>query len=266
MNNIENFRRKIASGQTAFGCCISMYDPSVSELVADAGYDFLWIDMEHAPMTIVDAMHHVMAVRSTNCVPFVRVAWNDNYLIKPVLDLAPGGVIIPMVNNAREAEAAVKACRYPMHGGERGFFLRRNNGYGKTPVSEYLEKSQSEPLVIIQIEHKDAVKNIDEILSVSGVDSICIGPFDLSCSYGKAGVFDDPQVADAIDEVREKTLQAGIILGGYCAGPFWKDRFMNWKALTDDCGALYRYLVPVAETKIFKNLVTVHGVKMAFLA
>jgi 2-keto-3-deoxy-L-rhamnonate aldolase RhmA len=242
INNLEKFKRKIASGQTAFGCCISMYDTSVSELVADAGYDFVWIDMEHSAMTIVDAMHHVIATRGTNCAPLIRVPWNVNYLLKPVLELAPAGVIIPMVNTASDASAAVKSCRYPMHEGERGFALRRNNGYGKRTIAEYLEQSKSEPMVIIQIEHKKAVDNIDEILRVPGIDSICIGPFDLSCSYGKPGQFDDPEVADAIDGIREKTLKSGVILGGFCAGPFWKDRFMHWKTLSGDCDALYRDL------------------------
>ncbi len=238
INNLEIFRGKVASGRTALGCVITMHDASVSELAADAGCDFIWIDMEHSPMTIVDAMHHMMAVRGTNCAPFVRAPWNINYLIKPILDLAPAGLIIPMIKNAREAEAAVQSCRYPMHGGERGFSLRRNNGYGQGSVEEYLEHSQGEPLVILQIEHRDAVENIDEILKVSGIDSICIGPYDLSCSYGKPGEFDDPEIADAIDTVREKTLNAGILLGGFCDGEFWKERFMNWKCLAVDFSAL----------------------------
>jgi len=238
INNLEKFKSKVASGKTALGCVITMHDASVSELAADTGCDFIWIDMEHSPMTIVDAMYHVMAVRGTVCAPFVRVPWNVNYLIKPILDFAPAGVIIPMINNAQEAQAAVQSCRYPMHGGQRGFALRRNNGYGRQSTEEYLEHSQSEPLVILQIEHRDAVENIDEILKVSGIDSICIGPYDLSCSYGKPGRFDDPEIADAIDTVREKTLGSGVMLGGFCCGEFWNDRFMHWKCLTVDFSVL----------------------------
>ncbi len=243
ISNLEKFKRKIGADQTAYGCHVSSHDSSVSELVADAGYDFVWLDMEHAAMTMVDAMHHVVATRGTDCCSFIRVPWNASYLIKPVLDLAPAGVIIPMVNTAAEAVSAVKACRYPMDGGERGFALRRNNRYGQTPLSDYLEKSRSEPMVIIQIEHKDAVKNIDEILQVQGIDSVCIGPFDLSCSYNKPGQFDDAEVADAIDEIREKTLKTDVLLGGLCMGPFWQNRFMHWKTLAGDSGLLYNNLV-----------------------
>lgn len=238
-NNAQRFRDVIAAGRTALGTVVSSHDSAVSEMAGDAGFDFIWIDMEHSPMTIVDAMHHVMAVRGTACAPLVRVAANLPHLLKPVLDLGPAGIIVPMVNDAAAAAAVVTACRYPMQGGERGLGMRRNCRYGAEPMADYLRRSAAEPLVIVQIEHKDAVQNIDAILAVPGVDSICIGPFDLSCSYGKPGLFDDPEVTGAIDRVREKTLKAGVLLGGFCQGPFWQDRFMNWKTLCDDAGCLF---------------------------
>ena len=234
LNNLEKFLAKVRSGQTAAGMVVTHHDSTISEMIADCGYDFLWIDMEHSPITIVDAMHHVMAVRGTGCAPFVRVAWNESYLLKPVLDLAPAGVIVPMVNSAKEAEAAVRACRYPADGGDRGFATRRSTGYDRDPLEKYLEASRTEPLVFVQIEHRKAVENIDEILKVEGLGGICIGPFDLSTTYGKTGRFDDPEIIAAIDRVRERTLEAGVMLGGFCAGPFWKDRFMNWKAIGCD--------------------------------
>ena len=240
INHLEKFRSLVEAGNTALGTVITSTDSAVSELAADCGFDFIWIDMEHSPMTIVDAMHHVMALRGTACAPFVRVPWNVNYLLKPVLDLAPAGVIVPMVNSAEAARAAVAACRYPVDGGERGFALRRADGYGKMPLKEYLGHARREPLVIVQVEHREAVENIDGILATPGVDSICIGPFDLSASYGTPGDFTNPEVIAAIDRVREKTLAAGILLGGFCPGPFWEGRFMHWKALTADTGALAR--------------------------
>ncbi len=238
LNALTHFRAKVAAGETAFGTVITSLDPSVAELAADCGFDFVWIDMEHSPMTIVDAMHHVQALRGTPCAPFIRVPANVDYLLKPVLDLAPAGVIVPMVNHAAAAESAVRACRYPAEGGQRGFALRRNNGYGAEPLDSYLERAKQEPLVILQIEHREAVRNLDEILAVPGIGSICIGPFDLSASYGKTAQFDDPEIIAAIDTIREKTLAAGVMLGGFCATPLWRDRFMNWKAITDDTGAM----------------------------
>lgn len=238
INNLEKFLSKTASGESAAGIVVTSHDAAISELAADCGFDFVWLDMEHSPLTIVDAMHHITALRGTGCAPFVRVAWNLPYLLKPVLDLAPAAVIVPMVNNVCEAEAAVRACRYPADGGERGFAVRRANGYDRDSLDIYLEASRREPLVIVQIEHREAVRNIDEILRVEGLGGICIGPCDLSSSYGKTGRFDDPEVAGAIDRVRERTLEAGILLGGFCAGAFWQNRFMNWKALCTDSGLL----------------------------
>lgn len=233
-NSLETFQAKIARGETAYGSVITLGMPTVAEMAAACGFDFVWIDMEHSPITVVDAQNMLIALRSSGCAPLVRVPWNVNYLLKPILDMAPAGVIVPMVNDAKSAEAAVRSCRYPAQGGERGFSTVRNREYGAMPLDEYLERSKRDPLVILQIEHRDAVKNIDEILRVEGIGSICIGPYDLSASYNKTGQFDDPEIADAIDEVREKTLAAGVMLGGFCATPFWDKRFMNWKALCCD--------------------------------
>lgn len=239
INHLESFKAKIASGGTALGAVLTSFDPALTELAGDCGLDFAWIDMEHSPLTVPQVMMMVMALRGTNCAPFIRVPWNVNYLLKPVLDLAPAGVIVPMVNDAASAEQAVRACRYPSMGGERGFATRRQTGFGAMPLSEYLEYSRREPMVIVQIEHRQAVENIDEILQVEGIDSICIGPFDLSSSYGKTGQFDDPEIIAAIDTVREKTLASGKLLGGFCANhAFWGERKMHWKAIACDTDIL----------------------------
>ena len=116
INNLEKFKAKMASGRMCVGTVITLSDPAVSELAGDAGMDFTWIDAEHAPHTIESVMGHIMALRGTGCAPLVRVAWNDPVILKPVLDLAPAGVIIPMVCTADEAKHAVAACKYPPAG------------------------------------------------------------------------------------------------------------------------------------------------------
>lgn len=165
LNHLERFRSITESGRTAYGCVLTSTDAGLAELVGEAGFDFAWIDLEHSPLTITDAAHLLMALRGTGCAPFIRVAWNVPYLLKPALDLAPAAVIIPMVNTAEEARRAAAACRYPDDGGERGFATRRATGYGRMPLREYLEHSHGEPLVFVQIEHRDAVRNIDGILA-----------------------------------------------------------------------------------------------------
>ena len=238
INNLEIF---LATTQrrVALGTVITLSDPAVSELAAAAGFDFTWIDAEHSPFTIQEIHHHVMALRGTPCAPFVRVPWNEHGIIKPVLDLAPAGVIVPMVNTAELARAAIAACRYPPVG-NRGCGTRRAVEYGAKPFAQYLKEAEQEPLVIVQIEHVDAVRNLDEILKVPGLGSICIGPTDLSGSMGKLGQVDDPEVVRVIDEICKKTRAAGVMLGAF-GTPFsaWRPRGIHWTALCSDCSCMF---------------------------
>ena len=241
-NNLENFLAKIAAGETPCGLVVTSTDTAVSELAADCGCDFLWYDMEHSPLGITDVARHISTLRGSGCAPFIRVGGILSHLTKPVLDLAPAGVIFPMVNSAEDARAAVDLCRYPIYGGRRGGALRSNNCYGSVPLDEFLEASRHDPWVILQIEHREAVENIDEILRVPGIGSVCIGPFDLSFSYGKPGRLDDPEVAGAIDRIRERCAAAGIPCGGFCMGEFWKTRPMSWRAVAEDASLLAQAL------------------------
>ncbi|MGI5925171.1 MAG: HpcH/HpaI aldolase family protein [Lentisphaeria bacterium] len=238
INNVEKFLGKIHAGGVCFGMVITLSDPTVSEVAGDIGFDFTWIDAEHAPHTIDGIKQHIMAVRGTDCAPLVRVPWNEHGIIKPILDLAPAGVIIPMVNTADAARAAVAACKYPPRG-NRGCGVRRGNRYGMMPWAEYVARADREPLVILQIEHVEAVKNLDAILQVEGIDSICIGPTDLSGAMGKLNQHDDPEVVAVIDDVAARVRKAGIILGT-AAGPSrrWRDRGIQWIAMSGDCGAI----------------------------
>jgi len=237
-NNLEKFLEKIASGHTPRGIVVTSTDPAISELAADCGCDFLWYDMEHSPLGIVEVAHHIAALRGSDCAPFIRVGGILPHLTKAVLDLAPAGVIFPMVNSAADARAAVDLCRYPIYGGSRGGALRSNNCYGSVPLDEFLECSRRDPLVIVQIEHREAVEHIDEILNVPGVGSVCIGPFDLSFSYGKPGKLDDPEVAGAIDRIRARCAALNVSCGGFCAGEFWAERHMSWRAVGEDTSLL----------------------------
>lgn len=238
ISNYNKFIASIKAGKICKGMVVTLNDLTVSELAGEVGYDFTWIDMEHAPLTIESIMQHIIALKGTKCAPLVRVPWNKAEVIKPILDLAPAGVIVPMVNSVDEAKAAVQACRYPLKG-IRGCGVRRANRYNQIPFSDYLKTSESEPMVIIQIEHIEAVKNLDGILKVPGIDSICVGPVDLSGSMGKLNQLDDPEVNKVIDEVCKKVRASGLPLGT-AGGPLevWKKRGVNWIALTSDCSGI----------------------------
>ena len=232
------FAENLKAGKISLGAVITLSDLTVSELAGDCGMDFVWIDAEHAPHTIDGVMKHLIALRGTGCAGLVRVRANEPMLIKPFLDLAPDGVIVPMVNTAEEAEKAVSACRYPLTG-IRGCGVRRAVRYGAENFFDYVKRSEKEPLVIVQIEHVDAVRNLDKILKVPGIGSICIGPCDLSGSMGILNRMDDPELNKVLDEICAKVKKAGLVLGT-AAGDFprWRERGVDWFAGTSDWGAM----------------------------
>ena len=159
-------------------------------------------------------------------------------IIKPYLDLAPDGIICPMVNTPELAEAAVAACRYPPLG-IRGWGPRRGVGYGGFDTQVYIKESEHYPLVICQIEHIDAVRNLDKILQVPGVDSFAIGPMDLSGSMGLLTQTDHPELNKVIDEIGAKVKKAGKILGTASSNfPRWKARGVDWFTGMGDWNAL----------------------------
>ena len=244
INNIEKLRQRLANGEVVIGTAVTFADSAVSELSAEAGYDFTWIDTEHAALDLNTVLQHVVACRGTGAAPFVRVLQNEPNIIKPVLDIAPAGIIVPRVNTAAEARAAVEACRYPPVG-MRGYGPRRGVRFGAVSQPDYLAEVAADPLLAIQIEHAEAVANIDEILAVEGVDIICLGPNDLSGSMGKLGQVDDPEVAAAIDLVAEKVRQTDHVLGTstfYSEESFarWMQRGVRWINLNVDWANLYR--------------------------
>lgn len=240
VNNLEPFLEKMRGGKVALGCCVTLADPAVSEIACAAGFDFTWIDGEHGQLDRNMAMLHLMAVKGTGVAPLYRVPCCDHTEIKRVIDFAPAGIIVPMVMNAADAARVVAACRYPCHGGTRGCGYRRGLDYGAADVSEYLEASRHDPLVIVQIEHIDAVRDLDAILSVPGIDSILVGPYDLSMSMGRPGCFDDLSVRAAIDEVCRKVRAHGLLLGAYAEDGFaaWRARGVNYLGVKNDTNAL----------------------------
>ncbi len=238
-NNLEKFLAKVGRGEIALGGCVSLADPAVTEIVAASGFDFAFIDGEHGEIDRFTAMQHLMAVKGTDCASFYRVPACSHTEIKKVIDFCPAGVIVPMVMSAEEAELAVAAMRYPPRG-NRGCGFRRGLDYGAGDFAEYWKASERDPMSIIQIEHVAAVRDIDRILAVPGLDSILVGPYDLSASMGRAGQWDDPEVKAACDEVCRKTLAAGKLLGVSleCEYAAWTARGVHYIAVRGDCGAM----------------------------
>jgi len=193
--------------QVAFGGWVSIGHPDVAEAMANAGFDHLVFDTEHAPLNVETVQVQLQAISGTDVTPIIRVAWNDIVLIKRALDIGAKGLLIPWVNTREDAERAVKSCRYPP-AGLRGVGPRRASRYG-LDWNEYLANANEDLLIVVQIETAEAVKNVEEILSVDGIDAFFVGPNDLSASLGFLGQWHHPEA----EEATEKVLRAGKKLG-----------------------------------------------------
>jgi 2-keto-3-deoxy-L-rhamnonate aldolase RhmA len=240
-NTSTRFAEKLREKELAFGTVISFADSTVTELLAE-DLDFVWIDMEHSPQTLQTVQAHVMAAAASGATPIVRVPWNNHVLIKPVLDCGAAGIIVPMVRTADHAREAVAACLYPPEG-VRGFGPLRPSRYGRRGGPEFCRKLNEEMICILQIEHNDAIQNIDEIVAVPGVTSLVIGPNDLAGSLGHIGEPRHLEVLRAIDVVLSSAGRHGLPLGiGIGADPQivkeWIDKGMRWIALGSDSSLL----------------------------
>lgn len=207
---------KLAAGEPVYGTFVVTGEPAISEILGYAGFDYTIIDTEHAPNDALTVQHHIRASEVTGLTPLVRVTKNDESLILRVLDLGAGGVIVPQVNTALEAAAAVQAARYAPAGTRGISGVVRAARHGFVSTQDYVHMVNTETLVITQVEHIDAVKNVDEILSVEGLDGIFIGPADLSQSMGITGQFNNPKLRQVIEEVIKKGVAAGKLVAIFC--------------------------------------------------
>jgi 2-keto-3-deoxy-L-rhamnonate aldolase RhmA len=182
--------------QTYLGSWLTLGNPSIAEIMADAGFDWLCVDLEHTSTDYKEAQLLIMAIQSKGLKAFVRVGGNDPLIIKRVLDAGADGIIVPSVNSAIEAKNAVEAVRYPPMG-KRGVGLARAQDYG-FGFDSYRDHKTKEIKLIVQIEHISAIKELDAIIQTEGVDGTFIGPYDLSGSLGKPGQWDEPEVRDAL--------------------------------------------------------------------
>jgi 2-keto-3-deoxy-L-rhamnonate aldolase RhmA len=250
MKTANEFQEKLRRGQLCLGTCITFTDPTVTEALCGL-LDFVWIDMEHNPLTLETVQGHVMATKGSATIPLVRVPWNDPVLIKPVLDLGAAGVIVPFIRTADEARRAVAACRYPPEG-IRGFGPRRPSNYGRLTGPAFCQAANDSVSVIVQIEHVDAVTNMDEILAVSGLTSIVIGPNDLAGSLGHIGEPNHPDVREAIATVivrsRRQAVPVGLASGDDPVKLLeWVKMGVQWLALGSDVTLMLRAAAQVAE-------------------
>lgn len=193
-----------------FGTLLSLPSPEIAEIMSLAGFDWLFIDLEHGAFGITECQRMMQAVGDkAECL--VRVPGLTESSIKKVLDAGAGGIIVPRVNTAAEAANAVVWSKYPPEG-QRGVGATRAHDYGLN-FKQYVAHANADLMVVIQIEHIEAVRNIESLLDVKGIDVIFIGPYDLSASMGLMGQLDHPDVLKAIEEVEQACATRGMHMG-----------------------------------------------------
>lgn len=215
----ENKLKKVLKeGKATIGMFLGLPSYDIAELYSKSGIDWLLFDLEHGSIHF-DILPWLMAAASGgSATPLVRVPWNDPVYVKLALDAGAHGIMFPQVNTKEEAERAVKACKYPPEG-IRGVGPRRASMY-YSQFQDYMRVANQEVMVIVQIETREAVNNIDEILSVDGIDATFIGPADLSVSMGYLASFPklEQEVLDAIQKVLEASNKHNVAPGIWGGG------------------------------------------------
>ena len=196
----NKLRRALLEREVTLGSWIQIGHPACAEVMARAGFDWVCVDLEHGAIDLETTADIFRGLGAFDCVPVARLPLNDPIWIHRTLDAGARGLIIPMVKTASEAEAAVREAKYPPRG-VRGFGYSRANLYG-ADFEAYIASANDEIAMVMQIEHKDAIANLDAILRVDGVDGVFIGPLDLSGAMGITGKLDHPQMLGALEKYR----------------------------------------------------------------
>lgn len=209
LNN--TLRNRIKAGELTLGSWITIGHPNVAEILSNAGFDWLVIDIEHNPIDISMVQTLITTIQSKGVAALVRVSKNEEVVIKHVLDAGADGIIVPMICSKEDAIQAVDYAKYPPIG-KRGVGLARAQQYG-TGFESYKKWVAEDLVVIAQIEHIDGINNLEEIISVDGIDGTIIGPYDLSGSMGMPGEFEKPVVKEALKRYIDICQKHGFPMG-----------------------------------------------------
>ena len=206
--------------KTSIGSWVTLNNPSIAEIMADAGFDWLCVDMEHSIIDYAEAQQLIATIQSKGIKAFVRVGENNTRIIKRVLDAGADGIIVPMVSTKEEAQKAIDSVKYPPKG-MRGVGLARAQKYG-FGFEDYKNNEADDIKLIVQIEHVDAVNNLEEILSLDEIDGTFIGPYDLSGSMGKPGKYDDDDVKEVLQRYEDIAKKHNKLIGFHVIQPDYK--------------------------------------------
>ena len=238
----NKFKHAIARGELQIGLWCSLCSNITAEIVSHSGFDWLLLDTEHSPNEVPDVLAQLQAVQAGTASAIVRPAWNDIVLIKRFLDIGAQTLLIPFVQTPDEARRAVEATRYPP-GGMRGITgSGRASRYGR--VKDYLKNASREICLLVQVETRSALDNIEAIASVDGIDGVFIGPNDLAASFGHIGNWGHPEVQAVLEDAVRRLKKIGKPAGILTPNEEEAKRFIQWGytfvAVGADLGLLAR--------------------------
>ncbi len=216
LKKIKSIREKLKKNKVSIGSWMQIPNTSIAEIMGHAGYDWVTIDLEHGSISINQLPDLFRAIESGNTLPMARIAQSNSKDCKQALDAGAGGIIAPMIESPKQLEAVRDACRWPP-AGTRGVGFSRANLFGKY-FDEYNKEAQ-EPLLIAQIEHINAVNNLENILKVDGLDAIMVGPYDLSASMGITAEFDNKDFISVMDNILNLCKTHNIPCGDHVVQP-----------------------------------------------
>ena len=213
----SSLKKYLEQDKLSLGTWITLGHASIAEIFANAGFDWLVVDLEHSTISLDQAGELIRTIDLAGVAPLVRLTSNDINQIKRVMDAGAHGIVVPNVNTPQEARDAVSATRYaPL--GRRGVGLGRAQEYGPG-FRDYLEWQKDGPVVIVMIEHQSALDHLEDIFAVPGVDGFIIGPYDLSCSMGIPGEFERPEFTAVMQRILKTGLKAGCSAGLHIVEP-----------------------------------------------
>jgi len=236
------FKHALAAGELQIGLWCSLCSNIAVDIVSDSGFDWLLLDCEHSPNELPSVLTQLQAARGGTATPIVRPAWNDPVVIKRVLDIGAQTLLVPFVQSVEEAAGAVAATRYPPAGIRGVTGSGRASRYGR--VSGYISKADGEMCVLVQVETRTAMYQIEAIAAVDGVDGVFIGPADLSASYGHAANWSGPEMQQVLKHAAARLAAVGKPAGILTPNPDEARRCIDWG---------YRFVAVGADLGLLRN-------------
>ena len=244
LEKIISIRKKLNNNKVTIGSWMQISNSSIAEIMGFAGYDWIAIDLEHGSISIGELPNIFRAIELGDTLPLARIAQGSPKDCKQALDAGAGGIIVPMIESAKELTILRDASRWPP-AGKRGVGYSRANLFGKK-FNDYLKEAQA-PLLIAQIENINAIDNLEEILKVEGLDAIMIGPYDLSASMGITAEFDNKEFIMAMDKILSLCNQYNVPCGDHVVQP-------DPKLLEKRIQNGYRFLAYSADAIFLNNI------------